>query len=251
MLYTVKEVASLSNVTIKALHHYHKIGLLVPCEISEAGYRLYGMKELERLQQILLYRELDFTLEQIKELLEGSPDRASILSKQEELLALRKMRLETIIQTLRTTITCVEKGERMDEKEMFRGFENEDQWKEAIKEQNEHLKETYDYDLLDSVQMDIQGMNDMAEEATLFMSGVAEALRNGVKYNGDAMNRLIRQHLEFLNKQGLSISAEDFASQTRFFLDDDFHLQMLEGQQVGLAYYLSAAAEFYSRKSLK
>ncbi|GGB40658.1 hypothetical protein GCM10011409_17690 [Lentibacillus populi] len=66
MLYTVKEMAKFANVTIKTLHHYHKIGLLYPYKVSEAGYRLYGMKELERLQQILFYRELDFPLKEIK-----------------------------------------------------------------------------------------------------------------------------------------------------------------------------------------
>jgi DNA-binding transcriptional MerR regulator len=61
MLYTVKEVSDLSGVTIKTLHHYHKIGLLKPREISEAGYRLYGERELERLQEILFYRELELS----------------------------------------------------------------------------------------------------------------------------------------------------------------------------------------------
>lgn len=60
MLYTVKEVSKITKVTVKALHHYHKIGLLLPCKVNEAGYRFYGTKELERLQQILFYRELDF-----------------------------------------------------------------------------------------------------------------------------------------------------------------------------------------------
>ncbi|WP_397334090.1 MerR family transcriptional regulator [Paenibacillus macerans] len=99
MPYTVKEVSALSGVTVKTLHHYHKIGLLLPCEISEAGYRLYGMKELERLQQILFYRELDLPLVQIKLLLEGEPDRAAILKEQKALLHERKHRLETMIQT--------------------------------------------------------------------------------------------------------------------------------------------------------
>jgi DNA-binding transcriptional MerR regulator len=62
MLYTVNEVARLTGVTVKTLHHYHKINLLEPCAISDAGYRLYGNEELERLQQILFYRELDFSL---------------------------------------------------------------------------------------------------------------------------------------------------------------------------------------------
>ncbi|MFC3773188.1 MerR family transcriptional regulator [Paenibacillus sp. GCM10012303] len=251
MLYTVKEVSSLTNVTVKALHHYHKLGLLVPCEISGAGYRLYGVRELERLQHILLYRELDFTLEQIGQLLDGNPDRPSILAQQEELLVLRKRRLETIIQTLRTTIACAQKGEQMEMKEMFKGFESDEAWKEAMQEQNEHLKETYGYDMLDSVEVDAQSMNAMAEEAAAFMTGVAEALRNGVKCKDDAILRLIREHLDFLNKQGVSVTAEEFASQTRFFLQDDFHLQMLEGQQVGLAYYLSAAAECYAAEERK
>ncbi|WP_169081388.1 MerR family transcriptional regulator [Paenibacillus sp. PL91] len=246
MLYTVKEVSSLSKVTVKTLHHYHKIGLLLPCEMSEAGYRLYGTKELERLQQILLYRELDFTLEQIKQLLEGKQNRSSILLEQEELLLHRKQRLETIIDTLRKSTTCMEKGEQMDVNEMFKGFESEEDWKEAMKEQNEHLKETYDFDLLDSAQLDIQSMNDMAAEATLFMTSMAGALRAGLKHNDEKIVRLLRSHIEYLNKHGHSISATDFASQNRFFLGDDFHLRMLEGQQVGLAYYLSAAADSYA-----
>ncbi|MGG1662981.1 MerR family transcriptional regulator [Brevibacillus sp. NRS-1366] len=66
MLYTVHEVAKLSGTTIKTLYHYQKVGLLLPEKITENGYRYYGEKELERLQQILFYRELDFSLERIK-----------------------------------------------------------------------------------------------------------------------------------------------------------------------------------------
>ncbi len=100
MLYTVKEVSELSGVTIKTLHHYHKIGLLVPSEISEAGYRLYGTKELERLQQILFYRELDFPLQKIRELLDGEPERELLLQEQEQLLLAWQKRLEKIMGTL-------------------------------------------------------------------------------------------------------------------------------------------------------
>lgn len=107
MLYTVKEVSELSGVTIKTLHHYHKIGLLQPAEISDAGYRLYGAAELELLQQIRFYREMDFPLEQIKELMEETPDRLSILTEQEKLLLARWNRLERVLQTLRQSIEYV------------------------------------------------------------------------------------------------------------------------------------------------
>ena len=66
---TVKQAASLSGVSVRTLHHYHKIGLLEPAQITEAGYRLYGPEELARLQQILLYKELGFPLDEIRPLL--------------------------------------------------------------------------------------------------------------------------------------------------------------------------------------
>ncbi|MGG1313195.1 MerR family transcriptional regulator [Cohnella laeviribosi] len=249
MLYTVKEVASMSKVTIKTLHHYHKIGLLVPYAISEAGYRLYGEKELERLQQIRFYRELDFPLEKIKELLSGEPDRLSILSQQAELLLARKQRLEQIMETLKKSMDCMEKGEPMNHKEMFKGFESEEEWKEALREQNEYLKETYDYDLLEDARIQVPEMNEQAAEAITFMTQMAKALKTGVKHCDEQVRELIRSHLEFLNEHGHRISVADFAAQTRFFLHDDFHLRMLEERQTGLAYYLCAAAESYLEKN--
>ncbi|WP_229106613.1 MerR family transcriptional regulator [Paenibacillus sp. 1001270B_150601_E10] len=68
MLYTVHEVAKLSGTTIKTLYHYQKIGLLLSAIVMENGYRYYGVHELERLQQILFYRELDVSLEGSKQL---------------------------------------------------------------------------------------------------------------------------------------------------------------------------------------
>jgi hypothetical protein len=91
-------------------------------------------------------------------------------------------------------------------------------------------------------------MNDMAAEAAAFMTGMANALRAGIKHDDENIFRLIGTHLDFLNKHGHSISAADFVSQTRFFLDDGFHLRMLEDQQTGLAYYLHAAADSYALK---
>lgn len=67
--YTVGEVARLAHVTVRMLHHYDEIGLLVPGERSQAGYRVYSDADLERLQQILFYRELGFPLEEVGSIL--------------------------------------------------------------------------------------------------------------------------------------------------------------------------------------
>ena len=80
---TVKEVSKLTGVSVRALHHYDKIGLLVPAHTTEAGYRLYDEKSLERLQMILLFKELKFPLKEIKEILENpSFDRRKALDDQ-------------------------------------------------------------------------------------------------------------------------------------------------------------------------
>ena len=95
---TVNEVSKLTGVSIRTLQYYDKIGLLTPAMRTEAGYRLYDDTALERLQQILLFRELEFSLSDIKAILEAPDfDMKKALSQQIELLTLKKQRLEAII----------------------------------------------------------------------------------------------------------------------------------------------------------
>ncbi|GMK42567.1 MerR family transcriptional regulator [Paenibacillus sp. CCS19] len=249
MLYTVKEVSELSNVTIKTLHHYHKIGLLHPREVSEAGYRLYGMEELERLQEILFYREMDFSLDRIKTLFANKSDRLSILSEQQGLILGRQRRLDTIAQTLRKSIISIQEGTKLDNKEMFKGFNNEEDWNKALAEHNEHLEQTYDMEPMQAAPEDVPRLNEQAMEAMTFMNEMCASLREGVKHNDATVTNRIERHLAFMNEHGHPASAQDFAAQTQFFLQDEFHLKMLENQQTGLAYYLSAAAGAYAAVS--
>ena len=88
---TVHEVSQISGVSIRALHHYDKIGLLPATEVTDAGYRMYDDTALERLQQILLFKELQFTLKEIKAILDSPDfDRGRVLEQQIQLLELRK-----------------------------------------------------------------------------------------------------------------------------------------------------------------
>ena len=95
---TVHEVSELTGVSIRTLQYYDKIGLLSPARYTEAGYRLYDEAALERLQQILLFRELEFPLKDIKRVLSSpSFDRGRALEQQIELLELKKEHLERLI----------------------------------------------------------------------------------------------------------------------------------------------------------
>ena len=125
-MYHIKEAAQLSGVSVKTLHHYDKIGLLVPAK-SENGYRTYSQADLERLQVILYYKYLGFSLEKIAELL--SQDEQALLPhlvRQLEYLQQERDRLDTLISTLQKTIQA-QNGEReMTAQERFVGFTYED-----------------------------------------------------------------------------------------------------------------------------
>lgn len=95
---TVHEVSELTGVSIRALHHYHRIGLLYPTEVTDAGYRFYDDTALERLQYILLFKELQFPLKEIKDILDSPNfDRNLALEQQITLLQMKKEHLEKLI----------------------------------------------------------------------------------------------------------------------------------------------------------
>jgi len=102
---TVHEVSGLTGVSIRTLQYYDKIGLLRPTEYTESGYRLYDDTALEKLQQILLFRELEFPLKDIKRILENPHfDRGKALSQQIKLLTLKMERLRNLIDLARETM---------------------------------------------------------------------------------------------------------------------------------------------------
>lgn len=99
---TVHEVSELTGVSIRALHHYDRIGLLHPAEITGAGYRLYDDTALERLQCILLFKELQFSLKEIKDILDSPDfDYSRALDQQITLLQMKKEHLENLINLAR------------------------------------------------------------------------------------------------------------------------------------------------------
>lgn len=98
---TVKEVSELTSISVRTLHYYDEIGLLKPTEITEAGYRLYDDKAIQKLGQILVFRELELPLADIKLIMDNPAlDCKSVLAKQREMLCLKQQRLKRIIASL-------------------------------------------------------------------------------------------------------------------------------------------------------
>ena len=141
MSYTINKIAQLAGVTLRTLRYYDKIGLLASSARTEAGYRLYSDKDVERLQQILFFRELDFPLERIQEIM-GNPnfDRKKALVMQIEFLEKRAERYLKLSDLAKETLQNLEGGIKMENKAMFKEFdydkivEHQKKYEDEVKE---------------------------------------------------------------------------------------------------------------------
>lgn len=132
MAYTVKAVSDLAGISIRTLHHYDEIGLVKPAHKTASGYRLYTEEDLERFQQVLFFRELGFSLKDIKEIVSRLDfDRRKALLDHRELLLDRQERLGRLVQSIDRTLDAMERGIAMNAKEMFDGFDQAEYAEEA------------------------------------------------------------------------------------------------------------------------
>src|SRR5688572_22591926 len=125
--YTVKQLARLSGVSVRTLHHYDEIGLLKPAFTGENRYRYYGREELLRLQDILFHRELGVPLKDIARLLETERDRIEVLGEHRAALADRVKRSRQLLRTIDRTIAELTGEETVKDKDLYQGFAPEKQ----------------------------------------------------------------------------------------------------------------------------
>lgn len=140
---TVHEVSALAGVSVRTLQYYDSIGLLSPSERTESGYRLYGEKELERLQQILLFRELEFPLKDIGRIIDSPDfDRERALEQQLELLELKREHIDKLIGLAKGMMA--ERTDAMD----FTAFDTSkmDEYAKQAKESWGHTPEWREYE---------------------------------------------------------------------------------------------------------
>jgi MerR family transcriptional regulator, thiopeptide resistance regulator len=143
IVYTVKQLAKLAGVSVRTLHYYDEIGLLKPSSLGGNGYRHYDESAMLKLQQILFYRELELSLEEIKSIV-GRPDFdvANALQSHKKALQGRVVRLKRLIQTVDNTIDQLKGSEGMNAKGLFEGFSDEEQEKYAKEAEKMYDPET-------------------------------------------------------------------------------------------------------------
>ncbi|MGL5316687.1 MAG: MerR family transcriptional regulator [Peptostreptococcaceae bacterium] len=136
-MYMINEISKLTGVSVRMLHHYDKIGLLVPSQRTDSNYRMYSEEEVARLYQILLFKELEFSLKEIKSILDDEEfDKEEALKVQKKLILEKKNRLEKIIESIDDTIVNIG-GKTMSKKD-FKAFS----YDEIKKHQEQYKEET-------------------------------------------------------------------------------------------------------------
>ena len=127
-MFTVKQLSKMAGITPRTLHYYDHIGLLKPSQVGDNGYRYYGEESLLRLQQILLYRQLDMPLEDIKHILGRRDfDVLSALESHKADLRRRIGQMERLVATVDDTILHLKGKKEMSKKQFFAGFSDEQQ----------------------------------------------------------------------------------------------------------------------------
>lgn len=136
---TVKEVSGLTGISVRTLHYYDEIGLLKPTQVNDAGYRLYDDKAIDKLGQILVFKELDLPLADIKLIMDNPDlDSSSVLAKQRKMLCLKKQRIERIIAGIDEML----KGDNMDFT-VFDETELQVMFKDMLENMNDSQKQIF------------------------------------------------------------------------------------------------------------
>ena len=195
---TVKQVAKISGVSVRALHHYDEIGLLKPARIGRNRYRYYGDEELLRLQQILLHRELDIPLERIREILDDPKfDQRRALIEQRGKLAKEAKRYAQLVRTIDRTIARLNGENAMRNAELYKGISPEKQ-----AEYEAWLTEKYGGDMPERIavskrkydkltEAEKQALMDELNEVEL---ALADAMKNGIPSGSPALDPLLQRH---------------------------------------------------------
>ncbi|MCR8969616.1 MerR family transcriptional regulator [Facklamia sp. 7083-14-GEN3] len=240
-MYSIKEVAEISGVSVRTLHYYDEIGLLIPNK-NDKGYRSYDDKDLERLQIILSYKFLGFKLSKIKEFLALGMPSIVILEQQLTSLKEEKNKLLTIIDTLEKTIK-VQKGElHMSSEDKFKGFN----WENSACFKQE-AAEKFGEKVIENSFQRMQGHEEeMVSQMNTVFQSLADHLKNNVPFKDSQVQAQIHVLYEIINTYSFDCSLSVFAAIGKGYVADQRFTQNIDQFGPGTAQYACDAIQYYA-----
>ena len=249
MTYTVQELARLSGVTVRALHHYDQIGLLRPASRTDAGYRLYGVEQVDRLQQILFLRELDLPLDEIASLLsDPSFEQSKVLLRHRKLLQQRIDRLNGLLGTLDQTLLAMKGKLIMSDKEKFECFKQE-MVDNNEKQYGEEARRKYGDSAVDASNQKIKGLSREQYAAVEKLTGELNQALKAAFAQGDPGSELAQRACA-LHKQWLCVYWEHYSpgahmGVAQMYVDDPRFTAYYDKIAPGCAPFLRDAVNLY------
>ncbi|MDB5438163.1 MAG: transcriptional regulator [Caulobacteraceae bacterium] len=254
-LYTVKQVAKMAGVSVRALHHYDAIALLKPAKVGENGYRYYGRDELLRLQQILTWRELDLSLEAVGGMIDqAGVDRVAVLESQRAALAAKAARYGQLIATLDATLADLKGEKRMDDKELYQGY---DPGKQA--EYEAWLIDRYGDGMARQISDAwVKGAKEVdTPEAAARLNAefaateraIADAMMDGAGVEAGLVQAAVARHYAIVSRFW-SPTAEGYAGLADLYLENPDFRKRYEAVESGLTTFLAAAMRVYATREL-
>ena len=235
----IKEFAEFAGVSVRTLHYYDEIGLLVPASVDrDTGYRFYDEDSLLRMQEILFYRELDFPLKTIADILSSpSYDKNKALKEQKKLLTLKKERLERLILAIDGAV----KGENVMKAFNNTEFENykaeaQEKWgkTDAYKE---HAEKTKDYSK--------DKWNSLAEGMDNIMAEFAVCMKNGEEADSPAAQEMVKQLQEHITQNYYHCTKEILAGLGQMYVADERFKNNIDKHADGTAQFICEAVTIY------
>jgi DNA-binding transcriptional MerR regulator len=253
--HTVKQVAKLSGVSVRTLHHYDDIGLLKPASVGTNGYRYYGREELLRLQQILFHRELGLSLEEIGRVLDAKGfDRVAALKAHRQKLEAETRRYRQLMRTIDDTLAALEGDAKMEDKAMYRGFDPEKQAgyeKELVEKHGAPMQKHIDDAKAGMAGWKQADFDAMQAEADAIEAGMAKALVDGLPVDSGAVTALMRrQHAWIGRSWNKPAPAQAFTGLGEMYVNDPRFRERYDGRQAGLAEYMAAAMASFAAREL-
>jgi DNA-binding transcriptional MerR regulator len=244
MPYTVKQLADLAGITIRTLHHYDKIGLLSPSSHTKKGYRLYEEKDLIKLQQILFFKELEFSLNEIKRMM--NTDEFNImqsLKDQKHLMQLKKNRMEKLLQSIDTTINSMKKKQKLSPQELYDPFndDNVKQYQQEVKERWEKT-DAYKQSMQRVKRMTKEQMEKIKADQRQNEQMIASLMDKGPE--NQAVQEQIQIHYNGIN-QFYDCSLEMYQNLADMYVSDPRFTAHYNETKAGLAKFMQSAITFY------
>jgi DNA-binding transcriptional MerR regulator len=250
-VYTVKQMARLSGVSVRALHHYDQIGLLKPARVGENGYRYYGRDELLRLQQIMLHRELDLPLGEIAAVLDAAGfDRLTALRSHRDRLAAKAERYRTLLQTLDDTLAALEGEETMEDKDLYKGFDpgKQAQYEAWLVERlGEPTRERIAEAKATMKGLGRAGFQALTDEMGAIEQAMGQALADGLPADSEAVRTLMRRHRDCIARSwNRAPTAKAFKGLAGLYVEHPDFTARYEAVRPGLTEYLAEAMRSFA-----